>query len=504
MNVAKLSVTSGQKKLVDVNDIKIPPFTLNAIIGKSGSGKTTFCRGITGHIECDATSSIFIKNTRTTRGDRVKWSNFISSHTVMFEELTVFETIYLANKMYSNCESTVSQVIQQFELQSCSSTRVSCISAGERKRTHIARNIVNGAPFLILDEPISELDDISANKVVNILKSLTDTITVVCTIHALHRLDLFDNVTIFKEGLCQFHGSSTFCEQLQKRMAVPLLNITHECREIADFKYIALHEHTKPVSWIRQCLCHFEHQSIVYRRIHAFYQLAGFSLAIVFLANMLFGYWDSEYDEYIRSFAIGLHLILFMYYFPFTFTSVLNPFKHSFIPGVCIDSINNSRDILTFIVADQCITCACSVLITVIVYILKSYIFTDVNYTMELFTVAAYYTIIIINIIYACLLLSKNFYVSQSYTQLVLVFILLSNGVTFPVRALGKIFEIMYCINPINSFMRVAYDKNVKEYDVAEIFKPFECYWDPISYLRLLLVVTSLLLMLAARRSCRI
>ena len=68
---------------------------------------------------------------------------------------------------------TVNDLIDLFNLSNCEKTRISKLSRGEQKRFTIAQGILNEAEILVIDEPISELDEMSSIIILQILKNLS-------------------------------------------------------------------------------------------------------------------------------------------------------------------------------------------------------------------------------------------------------------------------------------------------------------------------------------------
>ena len=65
----------------------------------------------------------------------------------------------------------INRYLGKFHLEKCADTRVSCLSGGERKRLNIAITLLSAPPLLLLDEPLSGLDDKEAASILEILKN---------------------------------------------------------------------------------------------------------------------------------------------------------------------------------------------------------------------------------------------------------------------------------------------------------------------------------------------
>jgi molybdate transport system ATP-binding protein len=135
-----------------------------AIYGNSGAGKTTLLRILAGLTEAD--------KTQINVGDEV-WDNsekkihlpvqkrsigFVFQDYALFPNLTVKENLEFALQKNDDGK-IVSELIQLMELQSLQNSKPQNLSGGQKQRVALARAIVRKPKILLLDEPLSALDD---------------------------------------------------------------------------------------------------------------------------------------------------------------------------------------------------------------------------------------------------------------------------------------------------------------------------------------------------------
>ncbi|KAJ5861511.1 uncharacterized protein N7529_008821 [Penicillium soppii] len=210
------------KKVLDCVSASMPSGSLTAIIGSSGSGKTSLLNLMASRMSLSRTSSCGI----TTFNDdpniaRIR-SAYVMQDDVLIPTLTVRETLrYSADLRFpppttlAERHAIVEQVILELGLKECADTRIGnnvhkgC-SGGEKRRTSIGVQLLANPSVLFCDEPTTGLDATSAFQIIRTLKRLAmDGRTVVVSIHAPRSeiWSLFDNVILLARGSALYSGS---------------------------------------------------------------------------------------------------------------------------------------------------------------------------------------------------------------------------------------------------------------------------------------------------------
>lgn len=169
----------------------LPGGTLTAIIGASGSGKTSLLNAISHRVKDKAfqkSGSVHYEAVAPSTNNHHSRSNtktaYVMQQDVLLPSLTVRETLQFAADLRLSASRTKSErrmmvedVIQELGLSECATTRIGddahkgC-SGGEKRRTSIGVQLLADQPVLILDEPTTGLDAASALQVVETLKEL--------------------------------------------------------------------------------------------------------------------------------------------------------------------------------------------------------------------------------------------------------------------------------------------------------------------------------------------
>ena len=197
--------------------------TLTAIIGSSGSGKTSMLNVLShrmGGSRLNVSGETLFNNDARLNSVR---SSYVMQQDILIPTLTVRETLQYAADLRlppptstEERKSRVTEVIRELGLQECADTRIGndvhrgC-SGGEKRRTSIGVQMLANPSVLFADEPTTGLDSTSAFQVVKTLKDLASRgRTVIITIHQPRSeiWSLFDNVVLLAKGSPVYFGSA--------------------------------------------------------------------------------------------------------------------------------------------------------------------------------------------------------------------------------------------------------------------------------------------------------
>jgi ABC-type multidrug transport system ATPase subunit len=201
--------------------------TATAILGSSGSGKTTMLNYISSRMEDSALKSngdLYINGEKVNSIKPIKHrTGYVTQFDVVFADLTPREQMLYSAKLagVGNPEAKVNEVLDILGLQGCSNTRVGDdlnrgISGGERKRTAVGIELITDPSLLFLDEPTTGLDSKSALDIAFLLKKLADNgRTVITTIHSpsAEILEQFNRVVCLCKGEIVYDGPPTRINQ---------------------------------------------------------------------------------------------------------------------------------------------------------------------------------------------------------------------------------------------------------------------------------------------------
>jgi len=181
---------------------------ITGIIGKSGIGKSTFLKLITGlyepdigKIELKHSKGIFTGEEILTQIAYVPSSDYLFSGTIA-ENIAMVEKHDL-NKMKNAAQkANILDFIEnlQYQFNTQISESGSNISNGQAQRIAIARAIYKEAPIIVLDEPTANLDIESIENFQNTLKSLCNEKIIILVTHDNSIVNICEKVYIIDDG----------------------------------------------------------------------------------------------------------------------------------------------------------------------------------------------------------------------------------------------------------------------------------------------------------------
>jgi len=186
-------------KLTDIlfraDDFTLGPITVEletggyyAVFGPSGSGKSMLLEIIAG-LRIPESGKVIIDNTDYTRiSARKRPVGMLFQDYALFPHMTVFENIAFPLRVSGLNDQaikiTAGALAEQFFISGLLSRSISGLSGGERQRVALARALAHEPSVLLLDEPLSALDEElreEASKTLGILKKDGQTV-----IHVTH------------------------------------------------------------------------------------------------------------------------------------------------------------------------------------------------------------------------------------------------------------------------------------------------------------------------------
>ena len=175
-----LSFSYGADKYLDHFTYNFQRFERVGIVGKNGTGKSTFLNILTGNIPENGELSGIIE-----RGESLKIGYYRQSGMKFNEDQTVMEIV------------SDTHLLNQFLFShDMFTTKVSKLSGGERRRLYLMTILMQNPNLLILDEPTNDLDIVTLDVLEEYLKDFKGSLIIVS--HDRHFLDrLVDHLFIF-------------------------------------------------------------------------------------------------------------------------------------------------------------------------------------------------------------------------------------------------------------------------------------------------------------------
>ena len=187
------------------------------IIGPPGSGKTSllnlvlrFYDTTEGHILMDGVDirSIRLSDLRSQIA-YVPQEPFMFAGTIL-ENLTLGDKTYARDKLEHAAEqASIYTTIQSFPLgfETVVGERGIILSGGQKQRIALARALLTQRPFLLLDDPISQVDTDTGTRIIDTIRSLAGQKTILIVSHRISALGFADRIMSLSKGRIIEYGT---------------------------------------------------------------------------------------------------------------------------------------------------------------------------------------------------------------------------------------------------------------------------------------------------------
>ena len=206
----------GHKALDNFN-LEIRPGERVALVGRSGSGKTTVVNLLPRFVE-PSEGVIYLDDVNIAD---VKLENLRSQFALVSQDVFLFDDTLLANVRYGRPEASEEEVLAALKAANLQNlvensphglhqhigANGSQLSGGQRQRVSIARAILKDAPILLLDEATSALDNESERLVQQALERLMHGRTSIIVAHRLTTIEQADRIIVMDDGHIIEQGS---------------------------------------------------------------------------------------------------------------------------------------------------------------------------------------------------------------------------------------------------------------------------------------------------------
>jgi phospholipid/cholesterol/gamma-HCH transport system ATP-binding protein len=211
----------GSRNIFDGVDIAVQRGSVTAVMGPSGTGKTTLLRLITGQTAPDSGSvTVFGQNVLTLKHRQLyalrRRMGMLFQNGALLTDIDVFENVAFPVRENAHLPEAVLQrlVLMKLEavgLRGAARLMPQELSGGMARRVALARAIVMDPEILIYDEPFVGLDPISMGVICRLIRQLNDAlgITSILVSHDVHEVaQIADHSYLLADGKVVAQGSS--------------------------------------------------------------------------------------------------------------------------------------------------------------------------------------------------------------------------------------------------------------------------------------------------------
>lgn len=211
VNIMNVSKKYNDKTVLDNVSVDVPKGAITSFIGPNGAGKSTLISLVSRLIAKD-NGEIMIggENIKETKSeDLAKKISILKQSNAINMKLTVRELVSFGRFPYSKGRlntfdwEKVDEAIDYMELREMQGKYLDELSGGQRQRAHIAMVIAQDTEYILLDEPLNNLDMRHSVQIMKTLRRLVDELgkTILIVIHDINFASCYsDNIIALKEG----------------------------------------------------------------------------------------------------------------------------------------------------------------------------------------------------------------------------------------------------------------------------------------------------------------
>lgn len=201
----------GKKAVVEDVTVTIKPKTITSFIGANGAGKSTLLSMVSRLLDADTGEVLLdkndVKNIKSNefakRVSILKQSNNLNVRLTIRELVAFGRYPYSKGRLTQEDEKLVEQAMEYMNLTKMQDKFLDQLSGGERQRAFIAMVIAQDTEYILLDEPLNNLDMKHSVQIMKILRKLVDELgkTVVIVLHDINFASMYsDRIVALKNG----------------------------------------------------------------------------------------------------------------------------------------------------------------------------------------------------------------------------------------------------------------------------------------------------------------
>jgi len=211
VEIEHLTVQYPDVKALDDVSFTVKKGDFLGIIGPNGAGKSTLFASMLGlHTRYKGTIKFFGKDIRKSK-DYLKEIGYVPQKPIFEKNFpaTVNDVVRMGLRKESDANK-VDEILQQLWIHELSKKRIGELSGGQQQRVFIAKALVNNPKLLILDEPVTGIDQQSIDLFYSILRELNSKqkITIIWSSHDLDAVNQLANHVACLNRTLFFHGES--------------------------------------------------------------------------------------------------------------------------------------------------------------------------------------------------------------------------------------------------------------------------------------------------------
>lgn len=211
INMKDVVKSYGDTRVVDQVTMSIPKGKITSFIGPNGAGKSTLLSIVSRLIAKDE-GEVFIDDEEISVANNkdlakklsiLKQSNHINVRLTVRQLVSFGRFPYSQGKLTELDQKMIDSAIAYMELEDMEDKYLEQLSGGQKQRAHIAMIIAQDTDYILLDEPLNNLDMKHSVQIMKVLRNLVDELgkTVIIVIHDVNFASVYsDYIVALRDG----------------------------------------------------------------------------------------------------------------------------------------------------------------------------------------------------------------------------------------------------------------------------------------------------------------
>ncbi|MDP1511779.1 ABC transporter ATP-binding protein [Paenibacillus sp. CMAA1739] len=245
VEVKNVSKRYGNKNVVDQVSVTVPKGTITSFIGPNGAGKSTLLSMISrltdsdeGEILIDGQAVSLTKSEELARKISIlKQTNDVNIRLTVKELVSFGRFPYSKGRLNSEDRKMVEQSMAYMGLEDMKDKHIDLLSGGQRQRAFIAMILAQDTEYILLDEPLNNLDMKHSVQIMKTLRNLVDDLgkTILVVLHDINFASCYsDYIVGMKDGRLLKQGTAD--EMIDSQVLKELYDMDIPIQQIGDHK----------------------------------------------------------------------------------------------------------------------------------------------------------------------------------------------------------------------------------------------------------------------------
>ncbi|MFC4387105.1 ABC transporter ATP-binding protein [Gracilibacillus marinus] len=219
IEIKGLTKQFGKKPVVEDVSVNIEQGTITSFIGPNGAGKSTLLSMVSRLLDAD-TGEVLLDNNNVKKWKSTEFAKRVSilrQANYLNVRLTIRELVsfgrypYSKGRLNEEDEKYIDQAIEYMNLVDIQDQFLDELSGGQKQRAFIAMVIAQDTDYILLDEPLNNLDMKHSVQIMKILRKLVDELgrTVIIVLHDINFASVYsDRIVALKDGKLVKNGKT--------------------------------------------------------------------------------------------------------------------------------------------------------------------------------------------------------------------------------------------------------------------------------------------------------